>query len=71
VKKNKKKANKGSLPERLLLGLDFGAGAVENLEGRRDAGAHAAVQVRLRALDVVVEVVTERLLRSGRAGVST
>lgn len=46
----------------LLLGLErLGLGTVEDLEQRVDALAHAVVHVRLRALDVVHEVVAEGL----------
>ena len=42
-----------------LRDLDLWSGSVEHLQQSRGSDAHTRVQVRLRALDVIVEVVTE------------
>ena len=52
-------ANEGSSRSRLLLLRQLLLCSVEHLEEQVDARAHSDVEVRLRALEVVVEVVTE------------
>lgn len=60
----------------LLYVLGFGPGPVEHLEQIAGLGPHARVDVRFRALDVVVQVVPEHVdqvdcvLPGGPVGVS-
>jgi len=47
--------------ECLLLALDLWLGAIEHLEEVGCFGPHSGVQIGLGALDVVVEIVAERV----------